>query len=108
MVLRRKQEREGKVLKAQNKWNREKTWDNKYEIVEMKEQYKAIMEIKKKEWQGKSEYNIKVLLKKSDVQQLWKGIRMLPQVQKQRKEADLVNSREYFRGLLSMGTEERK
>jgi hypothetical protein len=31
-----------------------KTRENRYELVEMKRQYKAIMEKEKKEWQGRA------------------------------------------------------
>jgi hypothetical protein len=87
------------VMQALNKWTREKTCKNRYELVERKRQYKEIMEKEKKEWQDTNAHNIKKLLRKKDAQQLWSRIRMMTQVRKQRG-VDPVRVREYFTGLL--------
>jgi hypothetical protein len=94
------------VMKALNKWIRKKTCENSFELVERKRQYKEIMDKEMKEWQDRNVDNIKRLLRKKDMQQLWSGIRMKTQVRKQRHGVDPLRAREYFKGLLDKGVKE--
>jgi hypothetical protein len=95
------------VMKKLNNWTRQKTCENRYELVENKRQYKKITDKEKKEQQDRNADNIKRLLKKKDTQQLWSSIRMMTQVRKQMDGVDPVRAREYFKGLLGKGFRER-
>jgi hypothetical protein len=67
------------VMKALNKWTREMTYNNRYELMERKRQYKEIMGKEKKELQDRNADDIKSLHRKKDAQQLRGGIRMMTQ-----------------------------